>query len=549
MSSSLYTSVSGLLAHQRKLDVVANNLANLNTVGYKSQQIHFADLISTDVNQATGSSAATRVGGRNPNQIGNGVKVTQITRNGNQGVLQTTGRALDFSILGEGFFTVTDGSNQYFTRDGSFSINSAGYLVSPAVGSLVVRSGSLGEPTADSIGFQTPGQEGIFVPLGSTLPASATTSAEFTGNLPASAVPPRAHVLTSENPFQVGGVPAASTTLLNDLDSSTADYIGGDSIILSGTDVDGTPFNLSLNVDGSTTLGDLVDAVNSQLNLATASLDTQGNLVLTAADTGESSLEVLLSNDPGNTGAIDFSNNTLSTTTPGKNGDQVFTTIQIYDSRGQAQTLTAEFTKVSTDQWDAHFSMTTANGTMVDDVVSGIEFNVDGTFRQINGMGTGDAAITLNFDDINGNQTVDLDFSKMSHHAANFGAFFDQDGYPTGTLQQLSVTGSGVLEAIATNGQRIAVAQLAITSFRNPQGLTSEGNNYFAASIASGLPQSGAGQMNGRGEVISGNLEQSNVDVAFEFTQLIVAQRGFSANARSVTVTDNVLQELTNIVR
>jgi flagellar hook protein FlgE len=260
-------------------------------------------------------------------------------------------------------------------------------------------------------------------------------------------------------------------------------------------------------------------------------------------------MDVLLSNDPGNTGAIDFSNNTLSTTTPGKNGDQVFTTVQIYDSRGQAQTLTAEFTKVSTDQWDARFSMTTANGTMVDDLVSGIEFNVDGTFRQINGMGTGDAAITLNFDDINGNQTVDLDFSKMSHHSANFGAFFDQDGYPTGTLQQLSVTGSGVLEAIATNGQRIAVAQLAITSFRNPQGLTSEGNNYFAASIASGLPQSGAGQMNGRGEVISGNLEQSNVDVAFEFTQLIVAQRGFSANARSVTVTDNVLQELTNIVR
>ncbi|MEZ6095633.1 MAG: flagellar hook-basal body complex protein [Pirellulaceae bacterium] len=548
MASSLYASVSGLLAHQRKLDVVANNLANLNTLGFKSQQINFTDLIYTDISIAAGSTGG-RAGGRNPNQIGNGVQVSQVTRNFQQGVLQSTGRSLDIAISGEGFFTVSDGVNRYFTRDGSFSVNSAGYLVT-GTGNLVYRTGTLGEPSDSGVGYQQSGDEGIFIPLGNTLPGLLTSEARFTGNLPAAAIPPLAEVLTSLNPYtEGGGTPATIATLLNDLDTSTTPYVGGDTIDITGSDVDGTNFNVTLNVDGTTTLGDIVNALNAQLTMATASIDTNGNLLVRANDVGESALNIRFENGIANTGELDFDATALQETTGGKDGDTVFTTLQIYDERGQAQTLTAEFQKESTDIWNATFSLTTNNGTMVDATVNGIEFNNDGTFKQINGVGTGGPTITIDFDGIGNDQTIDIDFSQLSHTPSDFGTFFDQDGYPTGILTDITVTGKGVLEAIATNGQRVSVAQLAITSFRNAQGLSSEGNNLFSETVASGQAQIGTGLTNDRGEIVGGNLEQSNVDIAFEFTQLIVAQRGFSANARTVTVTDNILQELTNIVR
>lgn len=548
MSNSLYTGVSGLLAHQRKLDVVANNLANLNTLGYKSQQMSFTDLIYSDVTPAAGTSDG-RIGGRNPSQIGNGVKVSQISRKLKQGVLQTTGESLDFAISGEGYFAVSDGVNRFFTRDGSFTINSAGYLVSPATGNIVLREGNLGEPTETNVGFQRLGDPGIFIPLGNSIPGSATTVGAFSGNLPTNAVPPRAEVQTSANPYRVSGSPATLTTLLNNLDTNTADYVTGDSLSITGADVDGTPFSITLPVNGTTTMGDLVNAINGQLSQAEATLEPNGQLVLRAFDVGTSLLNVNIADANTNTGSTNHEAHDLRSSTIGKFGDRFFTTVQIYDERGQAQTLTAEFEKETNDEWNLRLSLTNNNGTFIDDRVLGVEFNNDGTFRRVNGVGVDGNSIEIDFDGISNNQSINLDFSKLTHTPSDFGTSFDQDGFPTGILTSIAVNSKGILEAIATNGRRISVAQLAITSFRNPQGLASRGNNYFVETIASGAAQIGSGLTNGRGEVVGGNLEQSNVDIAYEFTQLIVAQRGFSANARTITVTDNVLQELTNIVR
>ena len=124
-----------------------------------------------------------------------------------------------------------------------------------------------------------------------------------------------------------------------------------------------------------------------------------------------------------------------------------------------------------------------------------------------------------------------------------------QDGTPPGNLANIVASGDGVLHGLASNGKNFPLAQLAIASFANIDALEARGQNYYSETIGSGSPQVGSGGSNGRGQVIGNQLETSNVDIAQEFTRLIVAQRGFSANARTISVADELLEELTNIIR
>lgn len=549
MSRSLFAAATGLLSHQRKLDVVANNLANLNTTGFKAQRILFSDLIYQTLSSGSGTGGDERLAGTNPSQIGNGVRVAQVSRRFEQGVLQITGETFDYALDGRGFFTASNGVQNFFTRDGSFTLNSNGYLTVAGTGMLVQRTGTLGEPTESQIGFQTPGDNSIKIPLGNTISGAATQEASFSGNLPANAQGPATEILTSLEPFESSGVAATSATLLNALDTNSVDYVAGDSLNVSGTNVDGSTFSGSLAVTAATTLGDLVTYINTLLTDSNAALDASGNLVITADQEGDSALALSLSDASGNTGTTDFDATELRVSTEGKDGDIVTTNVQIYDERGQAQNLTAQFQKQDNNTWDLTFSLANNVGVFVDNEVRGMEFNDDGTLRRINGSGIGGSQIEIDFGSIATNQIIDLNFSELTHTPADFGTFFTQDGFPTGILKNVSVSSDGVLEGIATNGVRIPIAQLALASFINEQALLSEGNNMFSETLASGQAQIGKGLTAGRGQVIGGNLEQSNVDIAYEFTQLIIAQRGFSANARTVTVTDNVLEELTNIVR
>lgn len=547
MSRSLYAGASGLLAHQRKLDVVANNLANLNTTGFKASRILFSDLLYQKVvNEA--NPIGDTFGGRNPAQLGNGVKVSQITRRFEQGTLQSTGEQYDMAIVGNGFFTVSDGSRNFFTRDGSFTVNRDGYLTT-ASGLLVQRTGTLGEPSEGVVGYQVPGASTIKIPLGKATKGAVTKNASFTGNLPSSATGPRIQVATSNAPLLEGGSAATLSTLLNDLDSNSTDYVSGDQIRIAGSGADGTPFSVDINVDGSTTLGDLINAINAAITGATASLDSSGNIVLTDNAEGTSQTRLVISDVTGNTGQTDWLSHDMLTTVEGKFGDTFTTTIQIFDEQGQTHDLVVTFQKMTNRTWDATFSISGSGDSMLDNRVSGIEFNDDGSFRRITGSGTGDSRITIDYEILSSNQTIQLDFRDMSHNPGNFTSFIEQDGFPRGVLFSFAVSPDGVLEAIATNGVRVPLAQLAIASFRNEQALSAVGNNMFEDTIASGAAQIGPGMTSGRGQILNGNLEQSNVDIAFEFTQLIVAQRGFSANARTITVTDGVLQELINIVR
>ena len=545
MSQTLMTGAAGLLAHQRKLDVVANNIANLNTTGFKSQQVLFSDLIYTNLGASTGPSG-TLQGGMNPKQVGSGVQVAQVSKNFTQGVLSNTGAQFDFAISGDGFFVV-DGGQQKYTRDGSFSLNSQGYLVDPATGGFVQRLGTAGESIEADVRFQVPGDLRIKVPLGAGVPGKATAKSNLFGNLPAAGSPPVAEILMTASPFTVAGAPATPTSLLNDLDSNTVDYAPGDIIDVVGTNADGSSFSVSIPVGPAATIDDLINAIGAELTDATITMSGDGNLQVTANESGEALLSIGLSDAVGNVGATRFVDKLFIVDVDGKAGHTNESTIQFYDLRGEPHSIQVSFQKMDHNQWDIRFDPTDDSVTMVDDQITGVNFAENGSFQSINGTGDGDSDVELQIESLAGAQTILFDLENLTHRATIYSATFDQDGFPPGSIVSVNVTDDGTLTGVATNGRRLEVAQLAMAKFSNRQGLENVGENFYAQSANSGPPNIGGGLTEGRGLVRGGQLESSNVDVALEFTQLIVAQRGFSANARSITVATEVLQELNNI--
>lgn len=545
MANSLLTGVTGLRVHQQMLDVVGNNLANTNTPGFKSQRVRFADLFY--------QSAGVNV---NPMQIGLGARLSGIDTSLLQGNLETTGNDLDLAIAGGGFFMVNNGTEDFFSRAGAFGIDQDSFMVDLGTGFNVQRFGSVGEGDAINPAFQIPGENRIKIPAGTILPGQITSLITLQGNLSARASGPLAETLTSNQPFQIGSSPAIATDLLINLDDNVVPYVGGDLIRIQGTDADGTAINTTIGVDGTTTLGDLVSAIDAAYAGATATLDANGNLLLTADTAGPASLTLALSDESTNTGDGNMAGHPLLLTTDGRNGDSVTSGIQVFDAQGSPHTVTLQFTKQGPNVWDLTATIPTGDGTVVDGGVQGITFADDGSFVGVTGTGVGDAQISLQITGLTNPQTIDLSFGTSGGFdgLTQFGspsgaAAIGQDGFAPGSLSRLSVDEHGMINGVFSNGRILPIAQLAIASFANTEGLSREGDNLFSPTSSSGPAQIGAALSGARGSIKQGTLEGSNVDVALEFTRLIIAQRGFSVNARTVTVASQVLEELTSIIR
>ena len=545
--SALNTGVSGLRAHQQQLDVVANNLANLNTTAFKSQMTTFSDLTYDTIQSGSGESAS--IGGVNPQQIGSGVRISQISRSFGQGALETTGELLDFAIQGDGFF-VLEGANgeNVYSRAGSFSLDERGNLVDPATGYRVQRTGDMGERSDDQFGFQVAGSDEINVPLGAAIPGSMTETLDFYGNLPSSATPPAFETLSSSEPYLSSTGPAAATTLLSDLTINTTDYVVGDEIEIAGTNPDGTPFATTL-AGLAATMQDLVDQVNSVLTGAVAELSPNGTLQVTANETGAAFASLTIQDAAGNVGATEFSRASMIVSNEGSDASTLEISSEIFDVRGASHRVNFEFSKQTDNSWDLIATLTSGSGEEFDSQVNNIFFNEDGTFSIAGEDGIGDSNIELKFDSIQESQVIELSFDNMNHMATDSSLTLIQDGTSPGTLVSLAVDGSGELTGLSSSGRTFALAQMAIASFANVNGLESQGGNFYQESVNSGAASIGAGLSGARGQVIGNQLEGSNVDLAQEFTRLIVAQRGFSANARTITVADEVLEELTSIIR
>jgi len=539
------------------LDVVANNLSNVNTTAYKSQRLRFADQMYDTIRSASGPSGT--LGGSNPQQIGLGARVSAIDKDFQQGVLELTGNELDLAIQDSGFFVVTDGAQTLYTRAGAFEIDEDGFLVDTGTGFHVQRVGSVGEGSAGEPAIQTSGVSNIKIPYGTLIPGERTSLVTLTGNLDAQAIGPLAEVLTGN-------------LQLTDLTSAAADQntpltqlfggnlTAGDTITIGGSRVDGTAVPPTAFNVGANNVGGLIAAINSAYNSADpvngATADIQnGYIMLTANSARPASLVLSLTDSqPNNWGAF-------SVTTTGKDGDRTSSAIEIFDSQGSPHVLTLTWEKRGTNVWrltvntpDGSFPINPITGER-NNVVDEIHFNADGSLGNVFDQ---DPGVTIDWtaSGVGTGQTILFDHGNPQGYngTTQFGGFTsatasDQDGFAAGNLINVDVEKDGTITGLFSNGQRAPVAQLSMAIFANQAGLNQEGTNYFGVSPNSGIPLIGTPGTGGRGVVINGVLEASNVDVGIEFVRLITAQRGFQVNARTIRVSDEVLEEAVNIIR
>jgi flagellar hook protein FlgE len=638
MSRALLAAVSGLRANQLWIDVIGANIANGNTNGFKASRALFSSLLSQTF--SAGGPPSNNLGGTNPNQIGLGAQVATIDRVLNQGAISFTGRPFDLAMSGAGWFTVNDGSQDLYTRNGTFGLDAASQMVDLRTGYRVLGSDG----------------QAITLDTAATLPPQETGEVTFTGNLPAEVGGPLAEVLatgaalesgtsaeitgTQAGPFAVpdgetwtmeialdgqsaqeiavtssGGTvtaqeiadeinlelgqdiatvdlagqlvlqsnksglastvlvvpgssgsdlasltglsttidqgaqdPATTATDLNELVANEIDYEVGDVIRATGTDATGNPIDASFTygADG-TTVGDLVAFLDGLYPDASASFDADaGTIQVTADEKGEAQLSLLLSDGSSQTGSTNWAQVAFGVETDGTGPDQVTTSIQVYDPVGVSHLVSFTFERQADGSWAVAADLPDENGVVLTPDLPPLQFDANGELP-----GPVTLSLQVQFDgqplstielEMGGND----DFSGLTEYGSEATVLAaDQDGFGVGELAALSVDTLGNIVGAYTNGQSEILATLGIATFANDAGLSDEGNSYFARSQNSGDAQVGNGSA---GQVIGGALESSNVETAEEFVSLIQAQRGFQANARIISIQDNMLEEAVNLI-
>jgi flagellar hook protein FlgE len=559
MSFALSSGVTGLQAHQKMLDIAGNNLANVNSTAFKASRITFSELLSETIKKASQPTAT--IGGTNPQHMGSGVAISGISPIMSQGNIVSTGNPLDLAIEGEGYFVLSDRQQSIYSRAGAFAVEEDSTLVDPATGYRVQRLGSVGEVE----GFQIPGDSNIHVPYDAAMPANPTSEIVVSGNLSADAASPaQTRVISSNITYtQNGGTTATGITEIDQLDQFSGSFGAGEtaSITITGFQPDGTTISDSFaGIDGNTTLDELINYLNTNvLNGATASL-VNGQISMTDDSSGYSRTDIQLTYQKTASG-------TDSLTTPGYfeittvGGEEVKSVnITVYDSQGAKHVLTAAFVRTgTTNTWDMVLTTITGNVheiTAPNRRIEGITFDAsDGSFTGLGSASPAQFVITFANDTANP-QTMRLElgtvgkFDGLTQFAGSSTAVArEQDGYGAGRLAGVSVNSEGVVIGAFSNGIKKNIAVLQIGLFQNPSGLENMGGGYFIPSANSGEAVATQAITGGAGTVHGGALEKSNTDVATEFVNLIEAQNGFQANARTIKVANAILQELSNLIR
>lgn len=418
---AMNSGVSGLLAEQQALGVVGDNIANVNTVGFKAQRAIFEDVLGHSILAGTSSALP-----------GSGVAIGDIQQEFTQGNLSTTGISTDVALSGDGFFVVNgavDGvTGNFYTRAGQFNLDKDGYLVNP--NGLKVQGYA-----ANPDGTFSATTSSVQAPTSSIQP-HATTTAAVTANLDANATVP------------------------------------------------------------ANTWGDPNSTFASQSNFSS--------------------------------------------------------TQTVYDSLGNSHTMDLYFRNTAAGAWEWHAVMdgadTGSTGTLT--------FGTNGALTAIGGntvtyapANADPMSITLNFGTASAAGAAPVPGSMTGFGSASNVSSQSQDGYTSGDFSGISIDGSGVVMGLYTNGQKLAISQLAVAKFRSNDGLGRAGQTLWIDTRDSGPAAMGTAASGGRGSVSSGSVESSNVDLAAEFVSMIQHQRSFSANSKTITTADEMLQELINIKR
>ncbi len=576
LTNALFTGLSGLNVNQTRLNVVGNNIANANTVAFKSSRALFAPQFY--ITEGAGGPPNETFGGANPSQRGLGATVSTIEKDFSQGTLETTGRSTDLAIDGLGFFVV-EGADRRYTRDGAFTLNSANELVTQQ-GQWVMGY------TANDAGEIQQGQlTRLEVPTDAKMQAAATKSAVLQGNLNADGeVSSGASVLASPAFLSISGAgaPAAAGALLSDLSLDGVTPIFNtagptpDVLTLEGQKGGRTLPALEFELTPTATVEDLMAFINQGLQIKTDEPTPAGFDLPGAALQPDGTIKI--TGNPGEENAISLGGTAFQSTNPAMVvsfaadatsnpvGESITTSFEVYDSLGTpvAVDVTAYLVEKSDTGTTWNFIAASPENTRAQTFEPGLpgatdyygailnsgtlSFDNEGKFVSSSG-----GTITLDRADTGAvaQQTIEMDFSAMTALAQRTSSMVmdNQDGFATGTLNGFNIGPNGIVTGTFSNGQTKSLAQLAIAQFDNPAGLIDQGSNLFAPGGNSGTPVIGAPMELNAGAVRSGQLELSNVDLSREFINLIISSTGFTAASRVITTSDQLITELLNTAR
>jgi len=668
MMRSMYAGVSGLRNHQTRMDVLGNNIANVNTTGYKKSRVVFKDTFYQASQGAT--RPTTERGGTNPMAVGLGMTTASIDQIHTPAPTTTTNKTTDMAVSGNGYFAVntsTTGGNRYYTRAGAFDFDADGKLVSTANGYQVQGWTTSVDATTGKWSINTSGEpKGISLSSFKSLEANPTTEMKFSGNLDSNMLAPNevqtltlTGAVVAGDYFQLGysgqttaPIRLGATTTATAANIQTAlenmSTIGTGNVAvaydaanswynvtfqgtLAGKDLPTVSFvpgvastaALAAHVDGAAGVNeqDTITPGAGYYTLTTTIDGTALNTATTAPIAGNATAAeiqaALISAAPALSGNISVSagrvvtyigtlantnvanlvmnpvvptaaTGTIATVNPmtlivptATNTRTV--TRDVYDSEGNKVQVNFRFTKLSVDNsgiepvnnWICDISLNPlyekAPSYATTDMTA---FDINSKTASLPVTGSKIIRVTgLQFNDagkIEGQQpdldpfklTLDrgmtgaspiafnIDFNSLTQYSGTSTAWAEkQNGYEAGALTSYTIGTDGTITGIYDNEETRSLAQVALFTFENPSGLKQMGGSLFSTTSNSGDPKKGAPGVDGKGTIIPGSLEMSNVDLSEEFTDMIVTQRGFQANSRIITTSDEMLQELVNLKR
>lgn len=580
-TSSLFIGLTGLNANARAIDVIGNNIANVNTNGFKSVRLNFSNQLSRTLRE--GSPPNGETGGTNPTQIGQGVGIAGTTRNFQPGARTATGDSRDLAIEGNGLFAVTRNDSTFYTRVGNFRTDSENFLTT------IDGDRVLGYPVDGNFQIQEGELAPISVPIGTLTVAEATTRVNLAGNLNADGVAASrgsTHTLTGETGLGLSLLPAATVpttapnvleaisllTEIRDPQNAAASLFEiGQSIQLTGAERGTRTLpDATLEITAETTVQDYIDFINGAFELdPTAPANPDGRTQGLSLDptTGEFTLVGI----PGSANDVTIDAQDLRVLdadgifirqpfipnrTASADGESVRTSFLVYDSLGTPLSVDLTFVLESKDATGTTWSYRSEspNDTLGSRVGGEGQVRFDTLGRiigpenvnvTVDRAGTG--AATPLVVEVNFNRDGD-EITALTDTDSNVFATF-QNGAPIGTLASYSVAADGRIVGSFTNQLIRDLGQVTIATFTVPEGLVEVQDNLYRPGPNSGdaiLTEPGR---LGTGRLVSGALELSNVELGEEFIGLILASTGYSASSRVIRTSDDLIQELLTLGR
>ncbi|KGM08184.1 Flagellar hook protein FlgE [Methylophaga thiooxydans] len=552
---SFSTALSGLNAATADLNVKSNNIANVNTTGFKESRAEFGDVFAVSAFGTTSKTAT-----------GNGVVLQNVAQQFSQGNLEFTDNALDLAISGEGFFAMAPELNSgevIYSRAGEFAVNKDGYVVSNEGWFLrTFPVDTDGNISATSINATSP----IQLPPSVGAP-EATTSLSIATNLPSNSDP----ISTGGADLVQGSYTTSSSLTISDFSTDQVSF-----------EVDGTL--VTLNADYGSLSG-VASEIQSQLTGYSVALDATNNIVFTAPDEnapvianydgdvdGGGATVADFTAGSGSAGSAAVTPSVLAIDPSDPASYSFSTSATVYDSLGNEHIVTTYYQKIDAaavgdedNQWQMAVYL---DGGDVKGGTEGVpyaletnarlSFNPDGTLGTVDADPTTAAIEPINLSFTDGTnsewasgastQSISLTLAGSTQNSGpfNVGAL-TVNGFPTGRLTGVDVSDDGLMRATYSNGQAVPIGKIALGDFANPQALNKIGNTAWKETTDSGPVIAGEAGTGSFGQIQAGALENSNVDLTKELVGLITAQRNFQANSKAIETNNAITQTIINL--